>query len=394
MKTDTSRRNFLTAGLALPVAGLASTTSSPSPSALAPQQAASTSGKITYRVLGKTGLKVSSVGYGCMITSDPTVISRAVDMGINYFDTSRGYQSGQNERMVGAALGAKRKDIFLSSKCDQKTGAGILAELDTSLKELQTDHLDVWLLHGKDTPELIPDELVEAQRKAKQQGKVRFIGMSTHALPVVADRVIEAKLEIVQAQYNFASAAEWGPALEKLHQAGVGLVAMKVMAKVGGRGRRGPGAAAAPPPPPARPANFAPAALKWVLKNPIISTTVPSMTDIDQLEQNFSVMAQQQFTDADQKILTARLQEITPYFCRMCGQCADQCPQGLPVGDMVRFVMYADGYGQFPLGREHFLRMSAEHQAVRCDQCPTCVVQCPHGVTVAERMMRAQELFA
>jgi predicted aldo/keto reductase-like oxidoreductase len=88
------------------------------------------------------------------------------------------------------------------------------------------------------------------------------------------------------------------------------------------------------------------------------------------------------------------LEEITPYFCRMCGTCAGQCPQGLPVADMVRFVMYADGYGQFPLGREHFQRMSAEHQAVRCDQCPTCLVKCPHGVTVAERMMRAQELFA
>ena len=389
MKTDSSRRNFLAAGLALPVAGLASTASSSAPSALAPQQAAPTPGKITYRVLGKTGLKVSTVGYGCMITSDPTVITRAVDMGINYFDTSRGYQSGQNERMVGAALGAKRKDIFLSSKCDQKTGAGILAELDTSLKELQTDHLDVWLLHGKDTAELISDELVEAQRKAKQQGKVRFIGMSTHALPTVVDRVIEAKLDVVQAQYNFSSAAEWVPALDKLHQAGIGVVAMKVMAKVG----RGRGRGAAVPPPPARPANFAPAALKWAIKNPIIATTVPSMTDIDQLEQNFSVMAQQ-FTDADQKILTARLEEITPYFCRMCGQCAGQCPKGLPVGDMVRFVMYADGYGQFPLGREHFLRMPAEHQAVRCDQCPTCVVQCPHGVTVAERMMRAQELFA
>jgi aryl-alcohol dehydrogenase-like predicted oxidoreductase len=388
VKTDTSRRNFLAAGLALPAAGLASTTSSPTPSALAPQQAAPIPGKITYRVLGQTGLKVSTVGYGCMITSDPTVITRAVDMGINYFDTSRGYQSGQNERMVGAALGAKRKDIFISSKCDQRTGAGILAELDTSLKELQTDHLDVWLLHGLGAPAQISDELVEAQRKAKQQGKVRFIGVSTHTLPAIVDRVIETKLEVIQAQYNFASAAEWGPALDKLHQAGVGLVAMKVMARVGGRGRRG-GADA----PPARPANFAPAALKWVIKNPAIATTVPSMTDIDQLEQNFSVMAQQ-FTDADQKILTARLEEITPYFCRMCGQCAGQCPKGLPVGDMVRFVMYADGYGQFPLGREHFQRMSAEHQAVRCDQCPACVVQCPHGVTVAERMIRAQELFA
>jgi hypothetical protein len=391
VKTDSSRRNFLAAGLALPVAGLASATSAPTPSALAPQQAAPTPGKITYRVLGKTGLKVCTVGYGCMITSDPTVIARAVDMGINYFDTSRGYQSGQNERMVGAALGAKRKDVFLSSKCDQRTGSGILAELDTSLKELQTDHLDVWLLHGKDTADLISDELVEAQRKAKQQGKVRFIGMSTHALPTVVDRVIEAKLEVVQAQYNFTSAPEWGPALDKLHQAGIGVVAMKVMARaMGGRGR---GRGAATPPPPARPANFAPAALKWAIQNPIIATTVPSMTDIDQLEQNFGVMAQR-FTDADQKILTARLEEISPYFCRMCGTCAGQCPQGLPVADMVRFVMYADGYGQFPLGREGFLRMSAGQQSVRCGQCPTCVVQCPHGVAVAERMIRAQELFA
>jgi hypothetical protein len=385
VKTDTSRRNFLSAGLALPVAGLASTTSSHTPPAPLPLRAAPTPGKITYRVLGKTRLKVCTVGYGCMITSDPTVITRAVEMGINYFDTCRSYQNGQNERMVGAALGGKRKGVFLTSKCDQKTGAGILAELDTSLKELNTDYLDVWLLHGLGNPAQISDELVEAQRKAKQQGKVRFIGVSTHTLPAIVDRVIETKLEVVQAQYNFASAAEWGPALDKLNQAGVGLVAMKVMARARGRDR----GSAAPP----RPANFAPAALKWAIKNPAIATTVPSMTDIDQLEQNFSVMAQQ-FTDVDQKILTARLEEISPYYCRMCGQCDGQCPKGLPVGDMVRFVMYADGYGQFPLGREHFLRMSAEHQSVRCDQCPTCVVRCPHGVTVAERMIRAQELFA
>src|ERR1035441_9927340 len=205
-----------------------------------------------------------------MITSDATVIARAVDMGINYFDTSRNYQNGQNERMVGAALGAKRKNIFLSSKCDEKTGTGILAELDTSLKELNTDHLDVWYLHGLGTAEQITDDLVEAQRKAKQQGKVRFIGVSTHTLPAIVDRVIEAKLDVVLAQYNFASAAEWGPALEKLNQAGVGLVAMKVMARARGRGATAP----------QRPASFAPAALKWVIKNPAIATTVPSMTDI------------------------------------------------------------------------------------------------------------------
>ena len=102
----------------------------------------------------------------------------------------------------------------------------------------------------------------------------------------------------------------------------------------------------------------------------------------------------ERFTDADSKILSARLEEITPYFCRMCGECDGKCPKGLPVADMVRFVMYADGYGQFPLGRENFLRMSTEQQNVRCGDCTDCTVECPHGVHVQARLSRAQELFA
>jgi predicted aldo/keto reductase-like oxidoreductase len=320
-----------------------------------------------------------------MITSDPTVIARAVDMGINYFDTSRNYQNGQNERLVGVALGARRKEIFLASKSSDNpnSGPGILAEIETSLKELNTDHLDVWHLHGLGNPAQITDELVEAERKAKEQGKIRFIGVSTHNLPAIVDRVIEAKIEVVQVQYNFASAASYGPAIDKLHDAGVGVIAMKVMARSGGRG----GGRAQ------RPANFAAAALKWAIHNPAIATTVPSMTDNDQLQENFRAMSER-FTEEDSKVLVARLEEIGPYFCRMCGSCEGQCPKGLPVADMVRFVMYADGYGQFPLGREHFQRMSAEHQSVRCSDCATCAVHCPQGVHVSARLARAQELFA
>src|SRR5271165_6879627 len=187
-----SRRNFLAAGLVLPVAASASRSTANEQSQAQSPARPSSGAAAKYRILGKTGLRVTTVGYGCMITSDPTVITRAVDMGINYFDTSRNYQGGQNERMVGAALGAKRKDIFLATKCDTKTGPGILAELDTSLKELGTDHVDVWHLHGLGDPAQITDEMVEAQRKAKQQGKIRFIGVSTHNLPNIVDRVIEA----------------------------------------------------------------------------------------------------------------------------------------------------------------------------------------------------------
>jgi hypothetical protein len=99
MKTDSSRRNFLVAGLSLPVAGFANAPASQSSPTQAPRPASPGTAAVRYRTLGRTGLKVSTVGYGCMITSDSSVISRAVDLGITYFDTARGYQKGNNEQI-------------------------------------------------------------------------------------------------------------------------------------------------------------------------------------------------------------------------------------------------------------------------------------------------------
>jgi len=387
MNSELSRRHFLAAGLAVPAADAAGSTPAVSASRPSPAAAPPLAGEksLAYRTLGKTGLKVTTVGFGCMITSDPTVISRAVDMGINYFDTSRGYQKGNNERMVGAALGSKRKDIILSSKVDAETRQGALDELDTSLKELGTDHLDIWYLHGKSSPEDIKDELVEAQEIARQKGKVRFIGLSTHRLPKVAPAILQGgKMDVVLATYNFTMDPAMEEALRSLHQAGVGLVAMKVMAG-GTRGKK--------PRPQMQRDGAAAAALKWVLKNPAVATTVPSMTDVEQLEENFRVMAQS-FSGDDERILAARLEEIRPLYCRMCGGCDGQCPRGLPVSDILRYLTYADGYGQFPLGRERFLELPARLAEVRCGECPTCPIQCPNGVRVRERLVRAQTLFA
>ena len=100
------------------------------------------------------------------------------------------------------------------------------------------------------------------------------------------------------------------------------------------------------------------------------------------------------FTPADQKILAARLEFLRPLYCRMCGECDGVCAKGLPVADMVRFVSYAEGYGQFAMAREQFLTLPVHLQNVRCYDCQECTVNCPHGVRVAERVSRAQELFA
>ncbi|MGE5569228.1 MAG: aldo/keto reductase [Rhodospirillales bacterium] len=379
MNSDFSRRNFLAAGLALPAA----TAVPANPVFQAPEPAAGQG--LAYRVLGKTGLKVTTVGFGCMITSDPTVITRAADMGINYFDTARVYQNGNNERMVGAALGSRRKNVVLSTKVGAKDKAGALKDLETSLKELGTDHVDIWYLHGKDSPDAITDDLLEAQEIARRDGKIRFPGVSTHRVAAIADAVIKTgKLQVVLATYNFTMDAEAANAIDRLHKAGIGVVAMKVMAG-GLRGRE--------PRPELRREGAMTAALRWVLKNPSVATTIPSMTDIEQLEDNFKTMSQK-FSDADQKVLTARLEEIRPEYCRMCGRCDGKCPQGLPVSDVLRYLTYADGYGQFALGREHFLQLSEPLRSVRCSDCASCPIRCPNGVRVTERLIRAQELFA
>src|SRR6516165_5974885 len=116
---NASRRNFLMSGFALPAAGLAHPADDKR-SPAAPKQLPNAP-KFVYKKIGKTDLKVTTVGFGCMVTSDQTVIERAADIGITYFDTARGYQGGNNERMVGAALKGKRNDIVLSTKTHAAT---------------------------------------------------------------------------------------------------------------------------------------------------------------------------------------------------------------------------------------------------------------------------------
>ena len=168
MTTNRSRREFLAFGLAVPATGLASAADPARWSSQLVSQSPASPLKFAYRTLGKTGLKVTTVGFGCMTTSDASVVERAADIGINYFDTARVYQGGNNERMVGAALKSRRKDIVLSTKSISRDKQGALADLDTSLRDLGTDYVDIWYLHLKNTPADLTDDLLEAQRIAKK----------------------------------------------------------------------------------------------------------------------------------------------------------------------------------------------------------------------------------
>ena len=394
---ESSRRNFLAAGLVLPAVASASRTSGQSAQAATPQSqpaskpaAQSTTGApaFQYRTLGKTGLKVTTLGFGCMVTSDGSVIQRAADLGITYFDTARSYSGGNNERMVGTALKSKRKDIVLSTKTEGRTKQEALDQMDKSLSELGTDYVDIWYLHAKTRPTDVTDDLMEALQIAKKAGKARFVGVSTHSgqqelLPWLAKN---PNIDAILTTYNFTMEPFMNDVIAEASKAGKSVVAMKVMAG-GTRGRGGAnteklkrdGALAA--------------ALKWVIRNPNVGSTVPSMTDTDQLEANLRAMSQP-FGVTDEKILAMHLERITPFYCRLCGECAGQCRQGLPVQDVLRFATYAEGYGQFALGRERYLQLEPAHASAKCGDCSGCTVSCPYGVKVAQEMARAQELFA
>jgi len=387
MSMQSSRREFLSAGLMLPVAGAASKLDFLDSDKPALKNAKTP--KLDSRILGKTGLKVTTVGFGCMITSDPSVITRAADLGINYFDTARGYQNGNNERMVAAAIGAKRNNIILSTKSIANSKEGLLKHLDTSLSELKTDYVDIWYLHSKDAPSAIHDDMIEAQQIAKQQGKIRFAGMSTHALPKMSEWTVDKNaFDVVLTVYNFTMDPKADEAIAAVAKTGTGIVAMKIMA--GGAHARRLGEQVDPR---MQREGAMLSALKWVLNKPNIGTTIPSMTDMDQLDENLRAMAEK-FVPADEKALAAHLDRIAPYYCRFCGECDGACKKGLQVADTLRILTYAEGYGQFALARERFNELPMHHATARCGDCTDCTVKCPHGVRVAERISRAQELFA
>ena len=388
MTYDTSRRSFLSAGLALPLAtlngkiGLFRSENFPDDTS-SPVQ-------LAYRTLGKTGLKVTTLGFGCMVTSDPSVITRAADLGVSYFDTARVYQHGNNEKMLGAALKGKRKQIVLSTKSVAGDKETALKDLDTSLHELGTDYVDIWYLHAKTKPEELKDELIEAQQIAKQQGKIRFAGVSTHSgqkelLPWMAQK---GAWDVVLVAYNFTMDSGMEQAVEAAALSNLGVVGMKVMA--GGFKSLKPGD---PTIEKLHREGAMLSALKWTLKNPNVSTTIPSMTDMDQLDENLKAMAQP-FGSADEKLLATKLDIIKPLYCRLCGECEGTCVKGLAVQDTLRFLTYAEGYGQFALGREQFQQLPVAQKTVRCGDCQECSVKCRHGVQVSARMSRAQELFA
>lgn len=337
-----------------------------------------------YRTLGRTGLKVSVVGFGAMLTPEPEVIRVAFENGINYVNTARKYMSGRNEEIVGTALQGWRDKVIVATKIQTELNSvdAIVKDVEASLKALRTDHIDLIQLDANADPgRFLRSEPREAFTRLKQQGKVRFCGVTVHKNPTdLVNALADDKssfFDTVLVAYNFKSGKELGDAIARAAKAGLGVVAMKT--QVGGYATAG---ALSPHQ----------SALKWVLQNPDISLAVPGMKDLTELRQDAAVMGTP-LRAADHRILSSYGAAVQPYYCQLCGSCEGGCPQGVEISSVNRSLMYAEGYRSQELALATYREIPRGAGAAACLDCAGCVASCVRGLDIPAKMERARRLF-
>ena len=340
-----------------------------------------------YRTLGRTGLKVTTLSFGAMLTPEYEVIRAGFDMGINYVDTARRYLNGRSEEIVSKALQGIRDKVYVATKTrrESTTKDQVIKDVETSLEQLRTDHIDVIQLHGLENAKQVHNaEAREAYVKMKEQGKVRFFGVSTHTNQAeVINAVVDDPdkfFDTVLVQYNFNTEPAVKQAIARAKAAGVGVIAMKI--QMGGYKTREEAKAITP--------EQAAANLKWVLQDANVTCAIPGMRTVEQVKQMVPVMGMK-LTKADEQVIRRYAQAIAPYYCRLCGECEDGCPNGVAISVINRALMYAEGYKEYALAKATFDEVPT---ASLCSSCDECVAQCVNGLNIAQKMRRAQSLFA
>jgi len=341
-----------------------------------------------YRTLGRTGLKISTVSFGAMLTPEPEVLRVAFDHGVNYVNTSRKYMGGKNEITVGAAVKGIRDKVYIATKVlsESRTKADIIRDVETSLKTLGTDYIDVIQVHDlTGVTSALLAETKETLALLKKQGKVRFCGVTTHLNEVAVLNYLaddpDQFFDTCLVKYNFTSDKRVGTAISRAAKAGIGIIAMKT--QVGGYDIAGLGKITQHQ-----------AALKWVLQNPDVTAAIPGMKDLTQLKEDIAVMGMS-FTYADLRRLDRYAEAIAPFYCNFCGACEVGCPHGVEISTINRSLMYAEGgYRDIHLARTTYNELPQQTMASVCTGCQECTARCVNGLDIAAKMDRARKVLS
>lgn len=357
-----------------------------------------------YQEIGKTGLKMSDISFGTGRLPSSSMVLRAIDRGINYFDTAPDY--GSAEEYIGAAMNRIQRDkVILASKfCTphaypshlppESSKKDYIESIEASLSRMKTDYLDFCFVHAigeqskskdREMTRLLDEDMLSAFQTLKQAGKVRFLAVSSHGPDNMEDLLLAAvhsgHFDMIMTAFNFMKFPRLPDVFKEAKKKGVGVIAMKTLAGAKDVDFDSKGE------------EFAPAAFKWVLNYPEVNglvITIRSVSDLDL----YLTASGGNFTASDQRALDRYTRRYDKEYCRTgCNECEIGCPLGVEIAKSLRYQMYFKDYGMEKKAMESYAALAKN--ACACMDCDEefCSGACPYGLPLRALLRETHEML-
>lgn len=331
-----------------------------------------------YVTLGKTGLKISRLGFGGIpiqrvdAAKTKELVKAMAEKGINYIDTARGYTV--SESYLGEALEGLRDRFVLATKSMTRTKEAMEKDIEISLGNLRTDYIDLYQVHNPGMKDLdtvtAPGGALEALMAAKEAGKIGHIGLTAHSVEVFEKALTLPWVETIMFPYNIVE-SQGEELIAKCKEQNIGFIAMKPLA--GGAIEDGS------------------VAVRYICSNPNVTVVIPGMYDLKEIDQNFAAADNTApLTEEELAKIAEVKKQLTGNFCRRCNYCAP-CTVGINIPSVFLFQGYLDRYGLGDWAKDRYASMAVKASA--CVGCGACESRCPYNLPIREMLKVAAEKF-
>ena len=329
-----------------------------------------------YRILGKTGLKISRMGFGGIpiqkIDEEGTrkLLHEMMEMGVNYIDSARGYTV--SEQYIGYGLEGIRDKFVLATKSMSRTKEAMAADIETSLGNFRTDYIDLYQVHNPSMEQL--DQVIgeggalEALMEAKAAGKIGHIGLTAHSTAVFERALGLDWVETIMFPYNIVE-QQGAELIHKCAEKNIGFIDMKPLA--GGA------------------IEDATLALRYVCSNPDVTVVIPGMAEVRELEQNLAACSNTEpLADEELKAMDKVREQLGTDFCRRCNYCAP-CTVGINIPGVFLFAGYLQRYDLADWAKDRYSTLKVKASA--CIGCGKCEPRCPYHLPIREKLKKCAQ---
>ena len=331
-----------------------------------------------YRILGRTGLKISNMGFGGIpiqrIDAERTraLMHKLLDAGVNYIDTARGYTV--SEEYLGYALEGIRDRFVLATKSMARDKEGMQKDIDISLKNLRTDYIDLYQVHNPNAANLdqvlAPGGALDALVEARAAGKIGHIGITLHDLNLFKRALELPWVETIMFPYNIVE-TQAEELIAQCAKKNIGFICMKPLA--GGA------------------ITDATLAMRYICANPAVTVVIPGMADVAEVEQNIAAVNDESpLTEAEIAAMQKIRDELGTNFCRRCNYC-QPCTAGINISGAFLFEGYYNRYGLQDWAASRYLALP--RTASDCVDCGLCEERCPYNLPIRQMLKKVAEVF-